>query len=110
MDDAANVLTRVYYDRLEQKTVVAQIQDVAPIFEDNAKLRGIEQRSDWGRHVARIPNVFLEKILNDAHARGNTSMKLFDREFMKEVKKLIKDRDFNKVRVDAKTIGWSGWR
>ena len=32
-------------------------QDVEPILENNKRLRTMPQKSDWGRHIASIPNV-----------------------------------------------------
>ena len=59
-------------------TVIASAtQDVEPILERNQQLRGEAQKSDWGRHVATIPNVILLKWLNEAHARGNTGLRMF---------------------------------
>jgi hypothetical protein len=31
----------------------------------------MEQNSDWGRHVAKIPNVISLKWLDDEYARGH---------------------------------------
>ena len=52
--------TTVLLDRAG--TVIASAtQDVEPILERNQQLRGEAQKSDWGRHVATIPNVILLK-------------------------------------------------
>jgi hypothetical protein len=41
-------------------TVIASAtQDVEPILKRNQRLRADPQTSDWGRHVATIPNVIL---------------------------------------------------
>jgi hypothetical protein len=62
-------------------TVIASTtQDVEPILERNKVLQAEPQRSDWGRHVAQIPNVLLVQWLNEEHARGNTQLRLFTRE------------------------------
>ncbi len=51
-------------------TVIASAtQDVEPILKRNQRLRADPQTSDWGRHVATIPNVILLKWLNEEHAR-----------------------------------------
>ena len=51
-------------------TVIASAtQDVEPILERNRRLRAEPQASDWGRHVASIPNVILLKWLT-RHTRG----------------------------------------
>ena len=55
--------------------VVNRVQDVEPILERNKVLRGIAQPSDWGRHVATIPNVILERWFNEEWQRGNVSIR-----------------------------------
>jgi hypothetical protein len=76
-------------------TVIASTtQDVEPILARNARLREEPQRGDWGRHVASIPNVVLVKWLNEAHARGNTGLRLFTREFDELVAGKLADADW----------------
>jgi hypothetical protein len=60
---------------------VQRVQDVEPILEHNKTLRTIEQRSDWGRHIASVPNVVLEKWLNEELERGNVNMQFGTDEF-----------------------------
>jgi hypothetical protein len=73
--------TDILLDRNERKNIVATEQDVEPILERNKALRNEPQRSDWGRHIATIPNVILVKWLNEEHARGNVGVRLFSKEF-----------------------------
>ena len=54
-------------------------QDVEAIIENNKRLQSIPQKSDWGRHVATIPNVFLTQWLNEEHARGNALLRLYSK-------------------------------
>ena len=76
-------------------TVIASAtQDVEPILERNQHLRREPQTSDWGRHVATIPNVILLKWLNEEHARGNTGLRLFTKEFDELVAKKLADPDW----------------
>jgi hypothetical protein len=76
-------------------TVIASTtQDVEPILERNKMLRGEPQRSDWGRHVASIPNVILVQWLNEEHARGNTQLRLFTREFDELIARKLADPDW----------------
>jgi hypothetical protein len=82
-------------------TVIASAtQDVEPILERNQRLRAEPQTSDWGRHVATIPNVILLKWLNEAHARGNTGMRMFTKEFDALVKRKLEDPDWKYLRTD----------
>ena len=49
--------TDVLLDRGEKRIIAVSTQDVEPILERNRMLRGERQLSDFGRHVANIPNV-----------------------------------------------------
>ena len=69
-------------------------QDVEPILERNKWLRSQRQKSDWGRHVATIPNVILMRWLNEEHARGRTDLALFSKEFDEVVKRKLNDPDW----------------
>jgi len=82
-------------------TVIASAtQDVEPILERNQQLRGKVQKSDWGRHVATIPNVILLKWLNEAHAGGNTGLRMFTTEFDTLVAGKLEDPDWKYLRTD----------
>jgi hypothetical protein len=82
-------------------TVIASAtQDVEPILKRNQRLRAEPQTSDWGRHVASIPNVILLKWLNEAHARGNTALRMFTREFDALVARKLEDPNWKYLRTD----------
>jgi hypothetical protein len=74
--------------------IASTTQDVEPILARNARLRREPQRRDWARHVASIPNVILVKWLNEEHARGNTGLRLFTREFDELVARKLVDPDW----------------
>jgi hypothetical protein len=81
-------------------TVIASTtQDVEPILENNKRLRAKPQRSGWGRHVASIPNVILVQWLNEEHARGNTQLRMFTREFDELVARKLADPDWAYLRT-----------
>jgi len=92
--------TRLRLDRGEGVIVAETVQDVEPILERNKALRSIEQKSDWGRHVASIPNVILVKWLNEEYARGNVSLRIFSKEFDALIAKKLDDPDWKFLRVD----------
>ena len=92
--------TDLLLDRGERKIVAVSEQDVEPILERNHALRGAPQRSDWGRHVATIPNVILVKWLNEEYARGNLSLRMFTREFDALVERKLQDPDWKALRTD----------
>ena len=94
--------TKLHLDRGENLIIAESIQDCEPILERNKMLRSMPQKSDWGRHVASIPNVIITKWLNEEWARGNTELRLFSREFNELVRKKLDDPDWAYLRTDNK--------
>lgn len=92
--------TKLTLDRSEKLIIAETRQDVEPILEHNKVLQGIPQKSDWGRHVASVPNVVLVGWLNEEHRRGNTQMKMFGPGFMELVQRKLQDPDWRHLRVD----------
>lgn len=90
----------VHLDRAEHKIVAVTEQDVEPILERNAQLRSQPQKSDWGRHVATIPNVILVRWLNEEYARGNISLRMYTAEFDEIIERKLKDPDWAYLRTD----------
>jgi hypothetical protein len=84
----------------DSKIIAVTSDDVEPILEHNKMLRSQPQTSDWGRHVASIPNVILVKWLNEEHARGNIAMRLFNEEFNRLIKKKLNDPEWAYLRTD----------
>jgi hypothetical protein len=84
----------------EGKITACTWQDVEPILERNAALRSEPQRSDWGRHVATIPNVILLRWLNEEYARGNISLRMFTKEFQELVARKLRDSEWKYLRTD----------
>lgn len=94
----SQVLTRT---KIENGAVlIERVQDVEDIIENNKRLQSQPQKSDWGRHVASIPNIFLEQWLKEEWDRGNHSIRLFDEEFNKLVQRKLKDPDWRWLRTD----------
>jgi hypothetical protein len=100
---------RVHLDTNGQDLTVEHVQDVEPILDWNKAARSQEQKSDWGRHVARIPNVIYVKWLDEEHAKGNTSLRMFTAEFDKIVQRKLQDPEWAYLRVDKPALqaGWS---
>ena len=94
------IVTRVHLDADGDSFTLEHLQDVAPILERNAALRTEPQRSDWGRHIATIPNVILVRWLNEEYARGNTRLRMFSREFDALVARKLADPDWKFLRSD----------
>lgn len=90
---------------------VKRVQDVESIIENNKRLQKEAQRSDWGRHVASIPNVILERWLNEEWMRGNTTIKLFGPEMDQLVERKLADPEWAYLRTDSKhTQAYLGWK
>lgn len=100
---------RIHLDSNGQDLTVEHVQDVAPILEWNKAARSQEQRCDWGREIAEIPNVIYVKWLDEEHAKGNTSLRMFTPEFDAIVKKKLYDPEWAYLRTDKPALqaGWS---
>lgn len=96
--------TEILLDTNGKDLAVRHSQDVEPILEQNKMLRTMEQKSDWGRHVAEIPNVLYVKWLDEEHARGNTSLRLFTPEFDAIVQKKLNDPEWKYLRTDSQAV------
>jgi len=92
--------TDLLLDRGERKIIAFSEQDVEPILERNAALRRESQKSDWGRHIATIPNVILLRWLNEEYVRGNVGQRLFSQEFDALVARKLADPDWKSLRTD----------
>jgi hypothetical protein len=102
------VETRFHLDSGGQDIAIERVQDVEDILARNRELRAQEQRSDWGRHIASIPCVILERWLNDEAARGNQAIRWGSKEFDALVARKLRDPDWAYLRTDkpALTVGW----
>jgi len=80
--------------------IVASHQDVEAIIERNKALQSVPQKSDWGRHVATIPNNILVTWLNEEYARGNVHLRMYTPEFNALVDRKLNDPDWRFLRTD----------
>ena len=103
------VLIRPHLDSNGRDLAIEHVQDVEPILRWNKAARREEQRSEWGRHVARIPNVIYVKWLDEEHARGNTGLRMFTPEFDLIVQGKLNDPEWAYLRTDRPALqaGWS---
>lgn len=92
---------RFHLDSNGNDFAVEHVQDVAPILEHNKKLRSMEQKSDWGRHVASIPNVIMARWLYEEYERGNVSIRMFGPEMDALVERKLKDPNWAYLRTDS---------
>jgi hypothetical protein len=93
----SGVQTRFHLDSNGDDLTVEHVQDVAPILARNAALRAEPQKSDWGRHIASIPNVILVRWMT---ADGVNVLGMSSEEWGKYVKRKLDDPDWRHLRVD----------
>ena len=104
-----DVLVRPHFDADGDHLAIEQLQDVEPIIERNKGLQSLPQRSDWGRHIATIPNVILVRWMNEEHARGNRVMP-FTPAFAEVIARKLRDPDWAFLRTDSRAAqGWMGF-
>jgi hypothetical protein len=93
--------TNLHLDRTEHSITVERVQDVEDIIENNKRLQNEPQsRKSSFRHIASIPNIFLERWLNEELARGNTTIRIFGPEMDALVARKLKDPDWKWLRTD----------
>lgn len=106
----SDIHTRWDWDEGSQTLILNRVQDVEPIIEMNKYLQSLRQSGDWGRHVGTIPNVIIEKWLNEEWQKGNTTLKPFTPEFDALVERKLNDPDWKYLRTDSPQVqGWMGF-
>ncbi len=105
------VILRPHFDSNGRDMAIEHVQDVEPILNWNKEARRDEQHSDWGRHVAKIPNVIYVQWLNEEHAKGNIHLRMFTPEFDEIVQRKLDDPEWAYLRTDkpALIVGWMGF-
>jgi hypothetical protein len=97
-----SVATKLKFD--DGDLVVERVQDCQDILDRNAALRSLSQdgmgTQTWGRHVASIPCVILERWLTEEYERGNVSLKMFGPEMDRLVQRKLQDPDWKWLRTD----------
>lgn len=101
--------TELHIDEADKTLTINRIQDVEPIIELNKYLQTVQQKSDWGRHVATIPNIFYEKWIREEWDRGNIGIRIHTEEFDKLVERKLQDPDWRWLRTDKREANQAGW-
>jgi hypothetical protein len=97
----SEVVTRSFLDSSEKKIVFHRSQDVEDILDRNAMLRSLPQKSDWGRHIASIPCVILEKWMNDSGVRYERMRASERNEWLDRlIQEKLNDPDWKYLRTD----------
>ncbi len=81
---------------------VERIQDVEPILEHNKLLRNHlpQTNTDGLKHIGTIPNVIIERWLNEEYARGNVGLQPYSKEFDELIARKLNDPDWKFLRTD----------
>jgi hypothetical protein len=95
----SDVLTRTWCDGDDIR--LYRTQDVEDIIEHNKNLQNMPQdrKANW-RHIATIPNIFIEQWLFEEYARGNLALKWSDQEFEQIIARKLQDPDWRWLRTD----------
>ena len=92
-----SIRTRVHRDPGERCIHFERVQDVEPILARNKMLRAEKQRGDF-RHIASIPNVILERWMNE---EGVNYLALPGDEFARLIRKKLADPEWRWLRTDG---------
>ena len=92
-----------FHIQTDGSVVIETAQDCEDIIERNHALAMDQQRSDWGRHVATIPNVISVKWMNEERERGH-HVRFLSKEFDEMVERKLKDPEWSKLRTDWASI------
>lgn len=105
-----DIATRWDFDAGSDTLILNRVQDVEPHIEYNKFLQSLKQNGDWGRHIGHIPNVILEKWLNEEWNKGNTQLRLFSPEFDALIERKLNDPEWKYLRTDSPQVqGWMGF-
>lgn len=104
-----DLTARIHLDSNGKDLAIEHVQDVEAILDWNAEARTQEQNSDWGRHIARIPNVVYVQWWDELYRAGHTELRIFSHEFDQIVRKKLQDPEWAHLRVDRPALqcGWS---
>lgn len=92
-----DIVTRVHRDRADKRIIFERVQDVEPILDANKALQGERQRGDF-RHIASIPNVIIEKWMNES---GAPILSMGSEEFARFIRRKLADPDNAFLRTDS---------
>lgn len=96
----ADIRSRVAVDRADGTVTFERVQDVAPILDDNRQLEQQAQRGDF-RHVGTVPNVLIEKWINE---EGAPVLAMSSDEFARFIRRKLDDPDYRYLRTAPKLI------
>lgn len=90
-----DIRSRIVVDPNDRKIHFIRTQDVEPILDSNKKLEPIGQSGDF-RHIATIPNVLIEKWINE---EGAPVLAMSSAEFARFIRRKLDDPDYRYLRT-----------
>jgi hypothetical protein len=97
----ADWITSRFHKNSEGGFTISRTQDVEHILDRNKELQNTPQKSDWGRHIASIPLVFIEKWANE---EGANLLTMGKDEAAKFIRRKLKDPDWRWLKTTDKPI------
>lgn len=92
-----DIVSRVHRDKADGTVTFERRQDVEPILDANKALQGERQRGDF-RHIASIPNVLIERWMNE---EGAPVLSMGSEEFARFIRRKLADPDNAFLRTDS---------
>lgn len=83
----------------DSKIVACTTEDVESVIEQNKREQLLEQKHEYARKVASVPNVILLQWMYEEYRKGNTQLRLFSPEFNALVQRKLQDPDFAYLRT-----------
>lgn len=98
----SGVATRIHKDRSSPTLYIERVQDVEPYLDRNKALQNMGKNdNELGRHIASIPNVILERWINED---GVNYLALPKREFDRLVRRKLRDPDWKWLRTTSARV------
>lgn len=101
--DESGPTTRIHFDEDGKIVVERAAADVSQVLDANkAEVVNRTYDTELGRHIGEIPNVIVERWLNEEFERGNIHIRPFTSEFAELVKRKLRDPDWMWLRTTDK--------
>lgn len=80
------------------RIVIERIQDVEPILDLNKALQNTPQRTESFRHIGTIPNIILERWMNES---DENILRMSSKDFDRFIHRKLRDPDWAWLRTDT---------
>lgn len=101
--DITGPQTEVHFDAEGRIVFNRRVDDLDPILDANkSEATHKTHDTELGRHIGEIPNIIVERWLNEEFERGNIHLRPFTAEFAELVKRKLRDPDWMWLRTTDK--------